>query len=92
MGLNKQGTSYRSFDYLEAGKDFKSFEMCDEVDRVPYHLIELNSDEEKRVDQLVSDNIMISLHEHLGIFPKDIMETPVYCKEGRMPTAFIGPR
>ena len=90
MGINKTGTSYRSFDYLEAGKDYKEFDMCAEVERVPHDLISLSSDEEKRVDDIVSNNIMISLHEHLGVFPDDINLTPAYCKEGRMTTAFEG--
>lgn len=90
MGLSKQGTNYKSFDYLEAGKDYKTFEMCDQVERVPHDLIGLNEMEEERVQSLIANNINISMHEHLGVFPKDIMETPAYCKEGRMTTAFEG--
>ena len=33
---------------------------------------------------------MISMHEHLGIFPDDVFETPQYVKEGRMATGFKG--
>jgi membrane dipeptidase len=90
MGLNKQATKYKSFDYLETGKDYKPFEMCSQVERVPHHLIDLSNDEEERVKGIVANNIMISLHEHLGVFPEDINQTPAYCKEGRMTTAFEG--
>ena len=90
MGLNKQAPNYRSFEYLEADKDYKSFPLSKEVERVPHNLISLSREEEERANKLVADNIMISMHEHLGVFPDDINETPAYCKEGRMATAFEG--
>ncbi len=88
MSLTKRGTDYESFSYLDKEKDYRAFELAAEVDRVPRHDVPLSSDEETRVARLTDDNIFISLHEHLGVFPADIRESPNYCHEGRMATAF----
>ncbi len=88
MSLTKRGTDYESFSYLDRGKDYRAFDLAAEVDRVPRHDIPLSSEEETRVNRLTDDNIFISLHEHLGVFPADIRESPNYCHEGRMATAF----
>ncbi len=90
MSLTKQGTTYESFSYLEKGRDYRVFELANEIDRVESHLVPLTSEEEARVQRVVDDNVMISLHEHLGIFPADIHESPAYTHEGRMATAFRG--
>jgi len=42
------------------------------------------------VEKILKDHVLISVHEHLGVFPKDIMQTPAYIKEGRMATGFNG--
>lgn len=87
----KQGsTTYRSFDYLEPGVDFRTFELADELDRVQSHLLPLTPAEEESVDRLMESCVKISLHEHLGVFPAVVDETPDYLREGRMATAFDG--
>ncbi|MEO1052479.1 MAG: membrane dipeptidase [Bacteroidota bacterium] len=90
MSLTKNYKGYKSFQYLEAGKDYKSFKLAKEIERVPLHLVPLNEEQETRVKSIVSDNVMISMHEHLGTFPEDVHETPHYLREGRMATAFEG--
>lgn len=90
MSLSKRGTRYRSFSYLEPAKDYRVFQLAPQVDRVPATPVELSVEEEARVEQLVRDHIMISLHEHLGVFPADINQSPAYTREGRMATAFEG--
>lgn len=90
MGIKKTGTDYVSYSYLEAGSDYKEFDLADELSRVEQYLVPLSSDEEKRVEQLVTDNLMISLHDHLGVFPDDIRTSPEYTHHGRMTTAFKG--
>jgi len=81
---------YRSFDYLDAGQDYRAFEMAKELDRVPGTLVALDVPQEERVEALIAAHPMISLHEHLGIFPADVRETPDLVRTGRMPTAFEG--
>ncbi len=88
MGITKLGTDYKSYSYLEAGKDYKEFDLADELNRVDQYLIPLSDEEEKRVEQIVKDNLMVSLHDHITVFPDDISESPQYTHEGRMTTAY----
>lgn len=90
MSLTKRGTSYESFSYLERDRDYRAFELATELDRVPPHEITLSKDEEERVSRLIAANVMISLHDHVGVFPADIRRSPEYTHEGRMATAFRG--
>jgi membrane dipeptidase len=83
-------SSYRSFGYLEAGHDYAAFELAPEVDRVPPWILALDDAGEQRVGELSRRLHTISLHEHLGVFPARIEETPDYVREGRMATAFEG--
>jgi len=90
MGLNKQYDGYRSFTYLEPGKDYREFPLVAQIGRVEAHPVPLSEDEEARAEALVRENVMISLHEHLGVFPDPIDLTPEYVRHGRMATAFEG--
>ncbi len=90
MSLTKQGTDYESFSYLEAGRDYEAFELTDELHRVEQHLVPLSAEEQIRVEKIVADNLMVSMHDHLGVFPADIRESPQYTHHGRMATAFKG--
>ena len=90
MSLEKLGTSYRSFSYLEPGRDYRAFELAEEIDRVPPHPVALTPEQEERVERILRDEILISMHEHLGVFPAEIAQTPDYVKTGRMATAFQG--
>jgi len=90
MSLKKNYDGYRSFQYLEAGKDFKTFEMAPEIDRVEPFTVPLTDAEEARAEELLDTTVLISLHEHLGLFPADMSETPAMVREGRQATAFEG--
>ncbi len=90
MGIGKHYDGYRSFQYLTPGKDYKAFELTPELDRVEPYRVPLSEDEERRAETLLANTVMISLHEHVGLFPADISETTAMVKEGRMATAFEG--
>ena len=90
MGLGKRGTGYRSFGYLEPGIDYRAYPLAREVDRVAATPVELDAGQEERVARLLRDHVMVSLHEHLGVFPADIAQTPHWVREGRVATAFAG--
>jgi len=53
-------------------------------------VVPLSEAQERRVEMLVDRCIMISLHEHAGVFPAAIADTPAYVRAGRMATAFEG--
>jgi membrane dipeptidase len=90
MSLSKRYGGYTSFSYLEAGVDYPVFELTDELARVEPWLLPLDEAQETRVRALTERCVFISLHEHLGVFPTRIEETPAYVRHGRMATAFRG--
>ncbi|HUG42458.1 MAG TPA: membrane dipeptidase [Longimicrobiales bacterium] len=81
---------YRSFDYLTAGADYHRYELVDQAGRAPPLLIELSAEDERRTTALVNRSPVISLHDHVGLFPASIGDTPDYVRQGRMATAFRG--
>jgi membrane dipeptidase len=90
MSLDKNYGGYKSFSYLDAGTDYKAFDLADELERVPPYLLPLSDDQEARVRALLESCLLVSMHEHLGVFPDRIEETPEYARLGRMSTAFKG--
>jgi hypothetical protein len=62
--VEKKNSGYKSFQYLEAGFDYKSYELCKELGRVEYHEIPLSKTEEERFQGIIENNIVISLHDH----------------------------
>ena len=90
MGSGKTRTDYRSFSYLEAGNDYQAFDLAAEIDRVTAEPVPLDADQETRCARLLEELVLISLHEHLGVFPDNILETPAMVRTGRMATAFEG--
>jgi len=90
MSRVRKDTGYRSYSYLEPGRDFRAFALAPEVDRVPAAPLPLDEAQERRVETLADRCLMVSLHEHLGTFPARVEETPAYVREGRVATAFEG--
>ena len=89
MGLTKRSTDYRSFSYLP-GHPVHEYDLAPELDRTPSHPVPLDAEQEARAARLLDELVLISAHEHLGIFPDDVNETPAYARWGRMATAFEG--
>ena len=90
MSLAKRYAGYTSFAYLDADTDYRAFELADELNRVEPYLVPLSPEEEARAKALVERCVLVSLHEHLGVFPARMEETPEYVRHGRMATAFRG--
>ncbi len=90
MSLKKKYDGYTSFSYLEPGADYKVFDLADELERVPPYRVPLTEDEDARCTALIERCLFVSMHEHLGVFPERIEETPEYVRHGRMATAFEG--
>ncbi len=88
MGLNKKYSGYKSFDYLEKGIDYQEFKLTKEVGRVKPYLVPLSTAEEERVNRIVAENPVISLHDHPEVYPENMIETFEYSRHGRQVTAF----
>ena len=66
-------TGYTAYDYLEAGRDYRSFRYAEQVHRVPeYAGLELSTAQAERAERLLAEETVISLHEHVQVFPQDM--------------------
>ena len=86
MGLCKNYDGYKAFGYLSPGEDYRPFEMVDGnglwEGAKPFYF-PLNEEQEKRVKKLAEENIVISLHDHPCLFPKNMADVFEYNREGR---------
>ncbi len=87
MGLNKKYSGYRAYDYIPKNQ-FVQFDLVeDDGWREPYY-VPLTKEEELRAAKIMAESVIISLHEHPCLFPKDMRESVAYKREGRQPMAY----
>jgi len=87
--LNKKNyDGYKSFQYLEAGTDYKEYKLSKENDRVPPYTYPVSSDEEEQVQAIMEEDYMVSMHEHTFIMPEKLEEFYEFRHQGRDWTAF----
>jgi membrane dipeptidase len=85
-----QYAGYESYSYLTAGADYPVFELDTEIGRVPPYDLGLTEEQAEHARQLLTDNIVISLHEHPTLFPRDMSKVRDYIRTGREHTGFRG--
>jgi len=90
MSSNRGYKGYRSFDYLDSKSDFKTFELVPELDRVSSKKIKLSKNEEDKVNELKDKLIMVSMHDHPFILPKNLNEVYEYIKRNRIYIGYKG--
>lgn len=83
MEPKKRWDGYGSFSYLEAGEDYREFELPPQIGRVEPFVYPLSPEREERADRLLRESVCISLHDHAGIMPADLSENDAYIREGR---------
>lgn len=81
---------YRSFDYLEPGKDYRVFDLAPDLDRVPAYDLGLTDEQAARVREIVGREHVISLHEHPKVLTTDPHELREYNSTGRNVMGFAG--
>jgi membrane dipeptidase len=81
---------YRSFQYLRPGVDYREFELAAEINRVPSMRLDVSPVDEQRVQRLLSENVVISLHDHVTVAPVDLAEMTAYRSGGREWTGYEG--
>jgi membrane dipeptidase len=86
MGLDKRYDGYEAYDYLDTA-DYRTFELAGEHAGDPYE-VPLDDEEEARVERLVRETPVISLHEHAFRFPADLERIDEYVREGRCHTGY----
>lgn len=85
----KRYTGYTSFQYLEEG-DYPNVELVPELGRVPSTRLATTEAEEARVRQIFQDHLVISLHDHCFVAPKDLKGFLEFRRSGREFTAYEG--
>jgi membrane dipeptidase len=84
-------SDYASFGYLDDEPTaFARFPLAPESGRVPAYDGGFDAATVARADQLLAQNIVVSLHDHPVRFPADMALTPRYNRTGRQHTAFAG--
>jgi membrane dipeptidase len=86
----KRYTGYRSFQYLEPGVDYTEFQLAREVDRVPSCKVEVSDEQEQRVQRLLDECLVVSLHDHAFVVPEDPNQIFEYRRAGRDWTGYEG--
>jgi len=86
----KKYDGYKSYQYLEEGIDYKPYKLVRQIGRVPSTIIPLSKSEEERVQEILEKYIVISLHDHLEVYPEDPSQILDYIKRGRMWIAYEG--
>jgi membrane dipeptidase len=81
---------YRSYSYLEPGRDYRVFELAAELDRVPPYSGAATSEQRKHAARLLAESIVVSLHDHPTVFPQEIGETVEYNRTARQHTGYEG--
>ena len=81
---------YRAYDWLEAGIDYREFDLVDDLYVGEHYDVELDDAEEARVERLTEDELTIAFHEHPFLHPKDAEEVFDYVYEGRVFTSWEG--
>jgi membrane dipeptidase len=82
---------YTAYQYLEAGKDYRDIKYAQQIGRVPpYQGLDLSDAEAERTKRLLHDEIVVSLHEHVQVFPEDMSDLREHIRQGREPTGYEG--
>lgn len=85
----KRFDGYRSFQYLDPG-DYPDVELVPELSRVPSSQVPTTPEQEARVERLFAENLVISLHDHCFVAPKDLTRFLEFRRWGREFTGYEG--
>ncbi|MEK4030508.1 membrane dipeptidase [Pseudobacillus sp. FSL P4-0506] len=77
----KRFAGYTSFRYLEANKDYKLYDLADEIDRVPLFSLELTVEEEEKVQDIFTKHPIVSMRDHGFIVPRQYKDILPYCSD-----------
>src|SRR6266536_4071744 len=83
-------TGYKSFGYLEPGRDYKEFKLSPETGRVPPYRLGLSAAQQERASRLLVGSIAISLHDHPTVCPEDMTQALDVARTGRQRTGYEG--
>ncbi|SDI28477.1 membrane dipeptidase [Alteribacillus persepolensis] len=82
----KEYNGYQSYDYLTANKDYKKYELDDDLERVPPFSLDLTEEQEANLKEIFTKHPVVSLRDHGFIVPEKSEDILPYC--GELHTAF----
>ena len=86
----KRYDGYKSFQYLVPGEDYMPFELAREIGRVEPYSYPVSDEQEQRVQRLLANNLVVSVHDHASVFPEDLGQIFDYVRQGREWTGYEG--
>ena len=86
----KRYNGYKSFQYLEPGTDYKAFSFSKEIGRVPPYVVPVTPEQERIVQEILDNDIVVSVHEHIKVMPENPAEIMEYNHLGRNWTGYEG--
>jgi len=87
----KRYTGYTAYEYLEAGVDLRELRYAAQIGRVPaYTGLDLSDAQRERTLRLLTEEVVISLHDHVQVFPEDMGQLRDHIRQGREPTGYEG--
>jgi membrane dipeptidase len=88
--MNKKNyDGYRAYQYLDP-KDLPKVELVPQLNRVPSRKVATTDEQESRVAAIFDANLIISLHDHCFVSPKDLSNFLEFRRSGREFTAYEG--
>jgi membrane dipeptidase len=90
MSTLTRRSDYRSYQYLEPGRDYRAFELAPEIGRVPAWNGRLDREQAERAARIVAESVVVSLHDHPSVYPLRIEQVHEYNRAGRQATGFEG--
>jgi membrane dipeptidase len=90
MARKKRYNGYKSFEYLEPGIDYKVFKLAKEINRVESYVVPVTREQEQKVQEILDNDVVVSVHEHIYITTDDISELLDYKHTGRNWTGYEG--
>ncbi|MDM5309678.1 membrane dipeptidase [Peribacillus frigoritolerans] len=86
MMHEKLYNGYKSYAYLTANKDYKQYELSYDLDRVPAYTLDLTDCEKEKLNNILTNDFIVSLRDHGFIVPNKHEDILPYCRE--LHTAF----
>jgi membrane dipeptidase len=86
----KRYSGYTAYEYLDEGVDYPKREWAKQIGRVAPYSLDLSTEQEERTRRLLTDEIVISLHDHPQVFPADMGYLRDHIRTGREPTGYEG--
>lgn len=86
MGGNKKYSGYKAYSYLEPEKDYEKIEYREPLVKEWVYTYPLSKEEEIRFKEFMDKNVVIDLHEHPVLSPKNMAQD--YNNQGREVLAY----